>query len=60
MDCIHFMTLTNCFNYFIIIIIVYTSLETLLYAVFITAILNGNYSISFLFIFGLKMSLYWH
>ena len=45
------MTLTNFLNYFITIIIVYTFLETLLYTVFITAILNSNYII---IIFGSK------
>ena len=39
-NCIHFMTLTYFFNYFIII--VYTFLETLLYTVFITTLSNGN------------------
>ena len=42
LDCINVMTLTNFFNYFII---VYIFLETLLYTVFITTILNGNYII---------------
>ena len=46
-DCIHFMTLTNLLNNFIIIIIVYIFLETVLYTFFISTILNGNYIIIF-------------